>query len=246
MMNEPAAITEKVLVLHVKKGYEERAEHIEKMLAKLHIPFEYILDGDVPDLTQEILDKYFEPGKEGLYGYTPRTSCSYKHFLAYEYILRNNLKGALILEDDIILGKKFIPVFNKCMEEFETMPIDDILISFEDSRLRFVPRSQRRAGKYIYKGDKDRMAGAYYISNGAARQVMEYVAANKCDRPIDLLHGFLIKKIGFPYYWCQPTIATQGSFSGKFHSSLSPKKEFCIWASWKFKLNYKKLLYYFR
>lgn len=126
------------------------------------------------------------------------------------------------------------------------MAIKDILISFEDSRLRFVPRSNRIPGKYLYKGDRDRMAGAYYISKGAAQQVMDYVEQHKCDIPVDLLHGLLIREIDFPYYWCQPTIATQGSFSGKFSSSLSSKKEFCIWASWKFKLNYKKLLYYFR
>ena len=101
MKNQSLAITEKVLVLHVKQGYQERAEHIEKMLARLCIPFEYILDGDVSDLSQEILDKYFKPGKEKLYGYTPRTSCSYKHFLAYEYIIRNNLEGALIFNTSV-------------------------------------------------------------------------------------------------------------------------------------------------
>lgn len=116
-------------------------------------------------------------------------------------ILENNWKGALILEDDIILRKDFTTVFNNCMHEYETMSVSDIFISFEDSRLRFVPRSQRVKGKYLYKGSKDRMAGAYYISNGAARRIMDYVSEYKCDRPIDLLHSLLIKQEGFPYYW---------------------------------------------
>lgn len=246
MTSQSPAITEKVLVLHVKQGYEERARHIEKMLAELHIPFEYILDGDINDITPEVLDKYFKDGKENMHGNTAKTSCCYKHFLAYEYILKNNLKGVLILEDDCILDKKFPQVFNLCMKEFEKMPTKNILISFEDSRLRFIPRSQRIKGQYLYKGDKDRMTGAYYISRGAAEEIMNYVAKNKCERPIDLLHSLLIKEENFPYYWCQPTVASQGSFTGKFHSSISSKKEFCIWASWRFKLTYKRLLYFLR
>ena len=50
MTNQSSVITEKVLVLHVKQGYEERAKHIEKMLGELHIPFEYILDGDIKEI----------------------------------------------------------------------------------------------------------------------------------------------------------------------------------------------------
>ena len=42
---------EKVLVLHVKKGYEERARHIEQMLHEKGIEFEYVTDGDKPDIT---------------------------------------------------------------------------------------------------------------------------------------------------------------------------------------------------
>ncbi|WP_153881082.1 hypothetical protein [Bacteroides uniformis] len=46
---------EKVLVLHVKKGYEERARHIEQMLHEKGIEFEYVTDGDKPDITADIL-----------------------------------------------------------------------------------------------------------------------------------------------------------------------------------------------
>lgn len=241
------AITEKVFVLHVRQGYEDRAEHIDSMMTRLQIPFEYLLDGDICDLTPDVLDKYFKRDgalrKDNLLA---QLSCAYKHLLVYERILKNNWKGALILEDDIILQKDFATIFNNCMREYEAMPTSDILISFENSRLRFVPRSQRVKGKYLYKGTKDRMTGAYYISNGAAKRIIDYLSENKCDLPIDLLHCFLIRQQDFPYYWCQPTIATQGSFTGKFHSSISTKKRLGIKISWKFKLAYKKLLYFLR
>lgn len=244
---EESTFTEKVLVIHVKQGYKDRAEHIENMMEELRIPFEYVLDGDVSDLTAGILDKYFK--RDGVLrkgNCPPQLSCTYKHLLAYERILENNWKGALILEDDIILRKDFAAIFNHCMEEYEAMSTADILISFEDSRLRFVPRSRRVKGKYLYKGTKDRMAGAYYISNSAAGSIMNYISENKCSLPIDLLHSLLIKQEDLPYYWCQPTIATQGSFTGKFHSSLSIKEELGIKISWKLKLVYKKFLYFMR
>lgn len=52
-------------------------------------------------------------------------------------------------------------------------------------RLRFVPRNKRIKGQYLYKGSKERMTGAYYISKGAARRVIDYVKRiNVTDRLI--------------------------------------------------------------
>lgn len=234
----------KVFVLHIKDGYEERKDHMENMMSALHIPFEYILDGDISDLSQDILDSYFKTPL--MHSFCPRASCSYKHYLAYQQVLSRNLEGALILEDDIILHHNFVEIFNNCMVELDRIKKKNAIISFEDSRLRFVPRSQRIKGKYLYEGRKDRMAGAYYITNNACRIIVNYVNAHKFDRPIDLLHAQLLQENILNYYWCHPTIATQGSFSGKFDSSISSKKEFAISLMWFLKLNYKKMLYEFR
>lgn len=234
----------KVFVLHIKHGYEYRAEHIQNMMSALRIPFEFILDGDIADLNEKILDAYFKTPM--MHNFCARASCSYKHLLAYNQILKSGLDGALILEDDIILHHDFPEIFNKCMRELHLLKNDTAIISFEDSRLRFVPRSERVRGKYLYEGKKDRMAGAYYITKAAAKVIVDYVKSNKFDRPIDLLHAHLLDQNKITYYWCQPTVATQGSFSGKFGSSISTKKEYAASLVWLFKLNYKKLLYEFR
>jgi glycosyl transferase family 25 len=234
----------KIYVLHIRNGYEEREMHIRSMLAKLQMPFEFILKGDICDLNQNILDAYFTTPL--MHGFCARASCSYKHLLAYQQIINNHLDGALILEDDIILHKDFPIIFNKCMDELKEMANTKAIISFEDSRLRFVPRSKRIRGKYLYEGKKDRMAGAYYITYDAAKFIVDYVSTHKFDRPVDLLHALLLQHNMITYYWCQPTIATQGSFTGRFDSSISDKKEYMTWLVWHFKLNYKKLLYDFR
>ena len=47
-----------ILVIHVK-GNEDRRQFIQQQLDTLGVPCHYILDGNVEDLTPEILDRYF-------------------------------------------------------------------------------------------------------------------------------------------------------------------------------------------
>jgi chlorite dismutase len=139
-----------ILVIHMEK-MTERKEHIEKTLEELalepkHI---YISDGNPESFTQEILNKYFggklilSPKAENV------TSCALKHLLAYEYIVGSNLEGALILEDDICLHDDFKKVFYKSIKEYHQNSHDkkNVLISYEDSPLMFVPRSKRKKTK---------------------------------------------------------------------------------------------------
>lgn len=236
-----------VFVLHVRKGYEKRKQHIESMLGKMDIPFEYILDGDICDLTDDVLDKYF--CGETMTGKYPFTSCSYKHLLAYKEIVNRNMEGALILEDDIFLQKKFVRTFNKSMEELRQYSAEHpepVIISYEDTRLRFVPRSKRIKGTVIYKGDRDRMTGAFYINREAAKLLIEYAETHKFDLPIDLTHCKLLREGRLTYFWSQPTVATQGSHTGAFSSAINFNKSIFHPISWQFKLHYKKLLYFFR
>lgn len=103
-----------VLVVHVR-GQKEREAFIQKQLEKLCWPCHYILDGNVSDLTPEIIDRYFiDTGRpDTMYGRFPRTSCAYKHLLATQYILDNQLPGALIVEDDLRIYPSFKNLFLK-------------------------------------------------------------------------------------------------------------------------------------
>lgn len=240
--------TQEVFVLHVKNGYETRARHIERMLCKMNIKFEYILDGDMHTLCDDMINRYFtDPVMTGKY---PHTSCSMKHLLAYRKITEREAKGALILEDDIVLHKKFIKYFNKSMEQLDkysrTHLAEPVIISYEDTRLRFVPRSKREKDVVIYKGDRDRMAGAYYINNAAAKLIYGHAINQKFDRPIDLIHNKLLREHSLTYFWCQPCIATQGSHIRMFKSSININKNNIQYLKWTLCRTYKKLLYFLR
>lgn len=235
-----------VIVLHVRTGYEKREQHIRRMFDKMNIDFEFILNGDMADITPDVLDSYFTGV---MHKVSAETSCALKHLLAYEQIVTRKLPGALILEDDMVLYDNFTEVFNDCMSEMTHRHIEDALISFEDSTLRFVPFSQRRKGQHLYIASRDRFAGCYYITYRTAERIVDYVNKNKCDLPADLFHTALITRIGLPYYWCHPCIATQGTHNGLFPSSIntqSAAKQKYRARTWQLKLAYKKLLYLFR
>ncbi len=237
----------KTLVIHAAK-LKERGEHMDRMLRAMGMDYEFIREADLEDLSKEILCKYFVRGEEMFNSLLPRYSCATKHFLAYEYIVEHDMDGALVLEDDIVLHGNFSHYFERSVNELHERFADSpAMISYEDSSLQFVPRSQRKKGQLLYPGKKDRMAGAYYMSRKCAEAILEDLTVNKCPTTdADTYHYNLLKRGVIDYLWCQPALATQGSFTGAFRSSLSSKKDRMIEIRWWFKKNYKHLLYWLR
>ena len=76
-------LIDKVFVLHVKKGYEDREKFIIDQFRAFNIDFEFILDGDIGDLTDDVIKTYFG---DAMHGRFPAMSCAMKHILAHERI----------------------------------------------------------------------------------------------------------------------------------------------------------------
>ena len=235
----------KVLVIHPDR-LKERGEHIDRMMKSLGMDYEFVNEGHDDNHIQALLDQYMRDGREQLHRRIPRALCTVSHFLAYERIVTDGLEGALVMEDDIALDTDFVARFEQSLKEYREHYADkNIFISYEDSSLRFVPRSQRVKGQMLYPAKRGRMAGCYFINHKAAKAILEQLKVERCDRAIDWYHNYLIDKGVLECRWCQPTIATQGTFSGAFASSLVNDGRF-VRLRWLFKKNYKKLLYWFR
>ena len=235
----------KVLVIHPDR-LKERGEHIDRMMKSLGMDYEFVNEGHDDNHIQALLDQYMRDGREQLHRRIPRALCTVSHFLAYERIVTDGLEGALVMEDDIALDTDFVARFEQSLKEYREHYADkNIFISYEDSSLRFVPRSQRVQGQMLYPAKRGRMAGCYFINYKAAKAILEQLKVERCDRAIDWYHNYLIDKGILECLWCQPTIATQGTFSGAFASSLVNDGRF-VRLRWLFKKNYKKLLYWFR
>jgi len=237
-----------ILIIHVR-DQKEREAFMQKQLDALGWPYHYVLDGDVADLTPEILDRYFlNDGKpETMYGQFPRTSCAYKHLLATQYILEKGLEGALIIEDDLQFYPSFKQLFLQSMDEYSDqyaqMPF---IANYEESSLLLVPRSQRKKGQILYPAQRDRYAGCYYLNKHAAEAIMGYVGQYKSDTTSDCLHNRLVQTGLVHYFWSHPCLACQCTADGSMPTLIPTKPRPWKRLKWFYKRLYKHLLYHFR
>jgi len=236
-----------VLVIHAKH-LTDRKKHMEQQLRNWPGHVEYILDYDKSELTDDVIKTYIQPGCE-LDNKSGATSCAIKHLLACQYIVDHQLEGALVLEDDIVLHPHFVDDFEQTMEEYHRKYREKpVLISYEDSSLQFIPRSRRVKGKWLYEAPHGRVrfTGALYYSNKVALAILSEVYANKCNIAIDHFHMNLYRKGIIYSLWCEPCLATQGSFTGAFISSIGGQVRAFEYYRWKLKYTYKRLVYWFR
>lgn len=236
----------KILVIHAKH-LTGRLSHMEQQLRDWPGGVTYILDADKDELTDEIVSTFFKKGCE-LDNKSGATSCAMKHLLACKHIVEHQLEGALVLEDDIVLHPGFEKHFAQTMAEYQAQYADQpILISYEDSSLQFIPRSRRKKGQWLYEAPHGRVRfnGALFINLKAAQAIVEDVKVNKCDIAVDHYYVHLYDKGLVQFLWCEPCLATQGSFSGTFISSMGQIRSL-EGLRWKFKYAYKRLVYWLR
>jgi glycosyl transferase family 25 len=227
------------------KSAIERKIHIQKELLDKNLTGNFILEGDKESIDQNTLDKYFAAALKKLNN--AATSCALKHILAYEKMVKENEKYALILEDDIVLKSNFNTIFTKIIEEIETVKMENLLISLEDSTLTYVSGRERKKNKYLYPKQKGRTTGAYLIDCVAAKNILGYIAINKCAYPIDWFHNECAAKEIIKIYWSHPTIATQASLSGGLKSLIDNNTiGFFTQFSFSVQKAYKKILYWLR
>ena len=235
-----------VLVIHAKH-LTDRLQHMQQQLHAWPGQVEYIQDYDKSELTDDIVHTYFKAGCE-LDNKSGATSCAMKHLLACKYIVDHQLEGALILEDDIVLRPHFKDDFEKTMKEYRLHYAEQpVLISYEDSSLQFIPRSCRKKDQWLYEAPQGRVRfnGALFISQKAAKAIWDDVTTNKCDIAVDHYYVHLYGRGLVQFLWCEPCLATQGSFSGTFVSSMGQIRSM-EGLRWKLKYAYKRLIYWLR
>lgn len=212
-------------VIHTRTNAEDRAASIERQLGRLGIPFEYVLEGDMEDLTPEFLDRWFAGSMKAV---RPGTSCCSKHLIAYTRMLRDGHQDALVLEDDIFLADDFVPALNASLEELRSRPDarpDESLISLENSGLIRIERiGTWTPGVTLYRHDHGRETGAYWISRTAAERYLRKAETEKVSLATPFFHNTLFQSGEVELWWRHPAIAEQGSISGKFDSMLSEKR----------------------
>ncbi len=216
---------DRVYVIHVSTGAEDRGASIERQLARLGIEFEYVLEGDMKDLTPEWLDHWFDGPMKCV---QPRTSCCSKHLIAYQRMLRDGWNDALVLEDDIFLANDFVEAVNASLRELRARPdtrAGEAFISLENSGLvRIERRGKVEPGRTLYRSEHGRETGAYWLSRVAAGRFLAKAETAKVSLATPFFHNTLFQSGEVELWWRHPAIAEQGSINGKFDSMLSQKR----------------------
>lgn len=207
-----------VRVVHPRTGYTLQEEHIIRLMQEQHIPFEFQLKGDKEDLTNELLANYFTSNLPFSKG---SLSCSIKHLLIYEEFLGSDKNYLLVFEDDIFLAPNFYAALQEIVNEVKKRQLTQILISLENSCMRFPSYWQTKAGRLLYKAKDGRAAGAYLVDKAAVQAMVSELRKNKCATVIDWWHNYLAKEQIISIFWAHPTIAEQGSHNGKLSADIS-------------------------
>ncbi len=208
-----------IYVIHVWNGFEERRQRLEADFRAHGLEWTYILEGDIADLTEEILTTWFAPPFNIP---SAGSSCVYKHLRACMRLLESNHPNALIFEDDAILASNFNAIFNQSIQEVHHLPTNiPLYISYENSGLDFIPASEQVPGQVLYERKAGRCAGAYLINRAFASLTLDYARNIRCSKAIDWVHNDLFAQHPeIKAYWCEPAIAEQGSHNGLYASSL--------------------------
>ena len=205
-----------VYVMHYKP-LAERLVHINNMLSKQGIDFE-VFDGEPENNLSEYFVDDFDVRKQKLSLFpdnlpsknvkVSEISLAYKHVLALEKMVADNVEVALFLEDDAILCENFCAVAN---EYLARTPEDwDMIFPGNGCNLRIHP-SRIRQDQVAYKKEhpSTKCTDSYFIKLETAKTLLATI--KPFHIAIDWELNFQLKHHDFNVYWYEPYIVQQGS-----------------------------------
>lgn len=202
---------DKVYVLTVRT-FSERISHISAELGKHNIPFEFIFDFDVSEITEQDLS-IFSPSNMEM----AHKSLVLKNIAVWKKMVAENIQRALILEDDAMLDSDFRVELKKIIESSNELSSGHLIfLGGSDTKLpkgflnhpsSLVPRRMTTADGFI-------------IDNTLALRRLEWLTHNKINLPADGLMCKIDTDIGALHFWPKKSIVRQASCTGKFQTTL--------------------------
>lgn len=211
---------EGLYVIHAINGYEKHEKRINELFNSYKFDFKFITEGDQSLLNKEVLKKYFINEDQFHKG---ALSATLNHILAYEQVVKNNNKYAIIFENDPFFLGDFEKKIERIVFEIEANHLNGFIISLENTCLTFPSYWETKKGQYLYKAVTGRYAGAYMIDLHGAANILDELKHNKCHEIIDWWHNNLIKNGVINMYWAHPPLVEQGSHNGLLTGEISSK-----------------------
>ena len=223
---------EKIFVHHYTK-LTDRKERLDAYLKRHNIEVEYILDYDQEELTDEIVNQWYNNDPEKYHEtidkcYKNRTvpfrkinpaeiSCTIKHYLGIKSIAEKCDKYGLILEDDVIFVEDFENHFNNFLSQ---TPDDWGAIFMGCCAGLRVPADQLVENQVAYQMTHPASRGgdSYILRKDVAQKITETMKPFNTISDWELAYQLYLHDV--KTYWWEPPLVVQGSQTGLYQTTL--------------------------
>jgi glycosyl transferase family 25 len=203
-----------IYVLNVKK-FTKRRKFMEQQLIEHGLVAEFIFDWDIEDLDAQAVSRYFSNDNLS----PAQQSCAMKHVCALQKIAANNSMFNVVLEDDAVFANNFNTGIKHVLEQSEQFPGDKVIFIGSGGNF-FTPKSQRKPGQYLYRGDRGRFTDSYIIASSTAQKRLEWIDSHKISKPIDNQFDIMDRELDIKILWLEDPVVEQGSKNGLFASAI--------------------------
>jgi glycosyl transferase, family 25 len=190
---------------------QDRRKHIESNLRKLGVDAERVSAIDGKTLTKEYISEVYNEKKclkKHRKKLTPNEiGCALSHLKIYKNIVKNNLDGAMILEDDVKLDNRFVSAI-KQIEKLKKLDSKSSAVILLNQAHQIFTWSGK-LDYNIYKTYKSLLAMSYYITQEGAKNML--LSFNPIDQAIDSWYQLSKDKIVTVYSF-YPGITCFSSF----------------------------------
>ena len=198
------------------RSFRDRHAHIEALAAKFGFQFEYVFDFDADALTADDwlrVDGTMSPAS---------ASNALKHFEAQRRLVESGASIGLILEDDVLLFEGFIENLGKILE---------LAAVLTEGFLIFLGGADNRIDQRFLKADNLSLirkpistAEAYLVDSVGCLRRLDWLSSNRIDRQADHQLKLIDDHLKLHQYWASMPMATQGSITGLFQTSLDQSR----------------------
>lgn len=204
-----------IFVVTVRK-FKDRHAHIEALASRFGFDFEYIFEYDAECLgSNELSQCSSELRPES-------ASNSLKHIEAHARLLRSKFDYALVLEDDVVLFDNF---FERAREALDhaTSAKPGWLVFLGGADNHILPEALASRAFSLAKSPMT-TAEAYLIDRVGCEKRIRWLDDNIIDCQADHLLKKIDSAVGNTQYCVTHPIATQGSITGLFRTSLDSSR----------------------
>ena len=205
-------ISNKIYIIHYDK-LVNRKEHIEKQITDFS-NVEWIINKNPENLSKEELSLFSEGVSEG------SKSLTMKHIEAFKRIVKDDIKIALIFEDDVILDQNFIEEYEKIKEQFIESDFEICFIG-SGCNLRIDSKKVHKDIEIYDSYHKTRCTDSYIIKKSLCKKLLDiFIEYPEYHENIDWIMNKWFTDYDIKTCWSGKSIVTQGSQNGSFKRSI--------------------------